>query len=119
MQWELEDLKEERASVKVPLSPLTQAQCQPIREDMRIDNQVVVIRPEWLRPEYRTAVNQLVLALSGFGTFAYSRGRAVYVLNLYTGEEARWNREDFMGSDKTGAYARMGARKTGAASDWN
>ncbi|GAB7057755.1 hypothetical protein JCM16163A_45040 [Paenibacillus sp. YK5] len=86
---------------------------------MRIDNQVVVIRPEWLRPEYRTAVNQLVLALSGFGTFAYSRGRAVYVLNLYTGEEARWNREDFMGSDKTGAYARMGARKTGAASDWN
>ncbi|MED4599763.1 hypothetical protein P9314_03455 [Paenibacillus validus] len=97
VQWELEDLKEERASVKVPLSPLTQAQCQPIREDMRIDNQVVVIRPERLRPEYRTAVNQLVLALSGFGTSANSRGRAVYVINLYTGEEARWNREDFMG----------------------
>ena len=64
---------------------------------MRIDNQVVVIRPERLRPEYRTAVNQLVLAKSGFGTSAYSRGRAVFTLNLYTGEEARWNREDFMG----------------------
>lgn len=97
VQWELEDLKEERASVKVPLTPLTQSQCQPIREDMRIDNQVVVIRPERLRPEYRTAVNQLVLAQSGFGTSAYSRGPAVYVLNLYTGEESRWNREDFMG----------------------
>lgn len=97
VQWELEDLKEERASVMVPLTTLTQAECQPIREDMRIDNQVVVIRPERLRPEYRTAVNQLVLALSGFGTSAYSRGRAVYVLNLYTGEESRWNREDFIG----------------------
>jgi len=97
VQWELEDLKEERATVLVPLTPLTQAQCQPIREDMRIDNQVVAIRPERLRPEYRTAVNQLVLAQSGFGTSAYSRGRAVYVLNLYTGEESRWNREDFIG----------------------
>ncbi|MBW4839356.1 MAG: hypothetical protein KZY74_08160, partial [Paenibacillaceae bacterium] len=97
VQWELEDLKEERASAQIPLSPFTQAQCQPIREDMRIDNQVVVIRPERLRPEYRTAVNQLVLAKSGFGTSAFSRGRAVFTLNLYTGEEARWNREDFMG----------------------
>lgn len=97
VQWELEDLKEERASAEIPLSPITQAQCQPIREDMHIDNQVVVIRPERLRPEYRTAVNQLVLAKSGFGTSAYSRGRAVFTLNLYTGEESRWNREDFMG----------------------
>lgn len=97
VQWELEDLKEERVSVQVPLSPVTQAQCLPIREDMRIDNQVVVIRPERLRPEYRTAVNQIVLALSGFGTSANSRGRAVYTMNLHTGEESRWNREDFMG----------------------
>lgn len=97
VQWELEDLKEERASTKMPLFPVTQTQCQPIREDMRIDNQIVVIRPERLRPEYRTAINQLVLALSGFGTSAYSRGRAVYTMNLYNGEENRWNREDFIG----------------------
>lgn len=97
VQWELDDLKEERASTKMPLSPVTQTQCQPIREDMRIDNQIVVIRPERLRPEYRTAINQLVLALSGFGTSAYSRGRAVFTMNLYNGEENRWNREDFMG----------------------
>lgn len=97
VQWELDELKEERANAKMSLSPLTPAQCQPIREDMQIENQVVVIRPERLRPEYRTVDNQLVLALGGFGTYAYSRGRAVYALNLYTGEEHRWNREDIMG----------------------
>ncbi|MEX2104231.1 MAG: hypothetical protein WD907_02725 [Bacilli bacterium] len=64
---------------------------------MGIDNQVVVIRQERLRHEYRTADHQLVLALSGFGTHAYSRGRAVYALNLYSGEEIRWNRGDILG----------------------
>lgn len=97
VQWELEELKEERASTEMPLTPLTIAECEPIYEDMQIDNQVVVIRPERLRPEYRTIDNQLVLALGGFGTNAYSRGRAVFSLNLYTGEEHRWNREDIMG----------------------
>lgn len=113
VQWELEDLKEERASAQIPLSPFTQAQCQPIREDMRIDNQVVVIRPERLRPEYRTAVNQLVLAKSGFGTSAFSRGRAVFTLNLYTGEEARWNREDFMGLMKPEHMPKWAQEKLG------
>lgn len=113
VQWELEDLKEERASAMMPLSPLTQAQCQLIQEDMRIDNQVVVIRPERLRPEYRTAVNQLVLAKSGFGTSAFSRGRAVFTLNLYTGEEARWNREDFMGLMKPEHMPKWAQEKLG------
>lgn len=34
VQWELDDLKEERASAEIPLSPITQAQCQPIRDIM-------------------------------------------------------------------------------------
>lgn len=97
VQRELGELQTERANTEVPLTPLTEAQCQPIRGDMRLDNQVVVIRPERLRPEYRTSVNQLVLAQGGFGTSAFSRGRAVYVVNLYTGEESRWNREDLLG----------------------
>lgn len=97
VQQELNELKAERASFKTPMSPFTKEQCQPIKDEMRIDNQVVVIRPERLRPEYRTANHQLVLALSGFGTHAYSRGRAVYALNLYTGEELCWNREDILG----------------------
>lgn len=97
VQRELEALQDERTNAKVPLALFTEAQCQPIRGDMRIDNEVVIIRPERLRPEYRTSVNQLVMAQGGFGTSAFSRGRAVYVVNLYTGEESRWNREDLLG----------------------
>lgn len=58
---------------------------------------VVVIRAECLRPEYRTADKQLVLATGGFGTYANARGRAVYTTNLYSCKEARWNREDILG----------------------
>lgn len=58
---------------------------------------MVVIRSERLRPEYRTADKQLVLAVGGFGTAASSRGRAVFTINLYSGKEARWNREDILG----------------------
>jgi hypothetical protein len=58
---------------------------------------VVALRPERLRPEYRTGNNQLVLATGGFGTHANSRGRAVYTVNLYSGKESRWNREDILG----------------------
>lgn len=43
------------------------------------------------------ADNQLVLAVGGFGTHADARGRAVYTVNLYSGKEARWNREDILG----------------------
>ncbi|MEB3103993.1 hypothetical protein [Ferviditalea candida] len=97
VQQEINELKAERASFETSMSPFTKEQCQPIKDEMRIDNQVVVIRSERLRPEYHTANHQLVLALSGFGTHAYSRGRAVYALNLYSGEEIRWNREDILG----------------------
>jgi len=54
-----------------------------------------------LRPEYRTADKQLVLATGGFGAHANSRGRAVYTVNLYSGKESRWNREDIWGTLKS------------------
>ena len=62
-----------------------------------IENNVVAIRADCLRPEYRTADKQLVLITGGFGSHANSRGRAVYTTNLYSGKESRWNREDILG----------------------
>jgi len=62
-----------------------------------LENKVVIINPERLRPEYRTADKQLVLVTGGFGAHANSRGRAVYTTNLYSGKESRWNREDILG----------------------
>ena len=53
---------------------------------------VLVLSPNTLKEE-----NQLWLAQCGFGTAANARGRAVYATCLADGEEARWNREDFLG----------------------
>jgi hypothetical protein len=94
---QLEAVKEERAKITVILKPFTLEHC--IRNDcgQDIENKVVVIRLERLRPEYRTADKQLVLVTGGFGAHGNSRGRAVYTTNLYSGKESRWNREDILG----------------------
>jgi len=94
---QLEAVRAERDQITVPLSPLTPEHCTPNDYGQSIENKVVVIRGERLRPEYRTADNQLVLATGGFGTYANARGRAVYTINLYSGKESRWNREDILG----------------------
>ena len=58
---------------------------------------VLVLSPNTLKEEYWNTENQLWLAQGGFGTAANARGRAVYATCLADGEEARWNREDFLG----------------------
>ena len=98
---QLEAVRAARDKITVPLSPFTPEHCTPNNYGESIKNKVVVIRTERLRPEYRTADNQLVLAVSGFGTYANARGRAVYTVNLYSGKESRWNREDILGVLKT------------------
>ncbi|MDF9409903.1 hypothetical protein L7E55_16380 [Pelotomaculum isophthalicicum JI] len=97
VQAQLEAVKAERDKITVPLSLFTAEQCIPNDYGMSIENKVVVIRAERLRPEYRTADRQLVLAVGGFGAHANARGRAVYTVNLYSGKESRWNREDVLG----------------------
>lgn len=94
---QLETAKAEKNKITVPLQPFTLEHCTPNDYGESIENKVVVIRAECLRPEYRTADRQLVLATGGFGAHANARGRAVYIVNLYSGREARWNREDILG----------------------
>jgi hypothetical protein len=100
VQAQLEAVKAERDKITVPLSPFTAEQCIPNDYGKSIENKVVVIRASSLRPEYQTADKQLVLATGGFGSHANSRGRAVYTVNLYSGKESRWNREDILGTIK-------------------
>lgn len=97
VQSQLEVVRAERDKITVPLSPFTAKQCIPNDYGKSIENKVVVIRASSLRPEYQTADKQLVLATGGFGAHANSRGRAVYTVNLYSGKESRWNREDILG----------------------
>jgi hypothetical protein len=95
---QLEAVKAEQDKITVPLEPFTLEYCIPNDNGQNLENKVVIIRPECLRPEYRTADKQLVLVTGGFGAHAYSRGRAVYTVNLYSGKESHWNREDILGT---------------------
>lgn len=94
---QLEAVKGERDKITVPLQTFTLKHCIPNDNSQNLENKVAIIRPECLRPEYRTADKQLVLVTGGFGSHANSRGRAVYTTNLYSGKESRWNREDILG----------------------
>jgi hypothetical protein len=84
----------------VPLACFTSEHCYPDDYRQSINGKVIAISQLSLRGEYQTADKQLCLVTGGFGAEANSRGRAVYVINLYHGKETRWNREDVLGEVK-------------------
>ncbi len=59
--------------------------------------QVLVMKNDVLKPEYRNRPNQLWLAEGGFGCSPSARGRRVYVTSLYDGERTSFYRQDFAG----------------------
>lgn len=65
--------------------------------DLNLENMVVVIRPELLRPEYQTADRQIMIATGGAGCRADSLGTSVFVTYLYSGEQGRFNRAHILG----------------------
>ena len=58
---------------------------------------VLVMKPDTLKEQYWTQQSQLWLATGGFGCDPKASGRAIYGVCLADGEQARWNREDFIG----------------------
>ena len=66
-------------------------------EEPEYARQVLVLRPEVLKDEYKHPEYQLFLAQSGFGCAAAASGRAVFGRFLIDGESARFNRGDFLG----------------------
>lgn len=61
------------------------------------ENKILVLNPEALISNCRTAENSLWVAYNGFGCTYGARGQAVYAKNLFDGREARWERTDFLG----------------------
>lgn len=100
IQEQGELLQKEREAVTVPTEVITIEQCIPDDYTKNIRGKVIVIRPELLQPEYRAADCQLWLCRGGFGANANSRGSGCYCVNLYSGEEGRWERRDVLGEMK-------------------
>ena len=78
-------------------APLTVKDCRPVTHDDELENQLIVIRADVLRREYRHATHQIKLCIGGFGASPNSRGTACYCVNLYTGETSRYERQDVLG----------------------
>ena len=102
-------LEAERDLRGLPKQTLTAADCVPGGLDEDMNGKVIVIRPEVLSPEYRTSDHQLGICRGGNGARPDARGSAVFVRNLYSGKESRYERRDVAGvmdMEKLPAWAR-------------
>ena len=93
-------VREEQESVTVPREKITKEMCLPLKSSVDLSGKVAVIKPEVLRPEYRSSENQLVLVTGGYGAHGNARGRACFCTTLYSGNSHRWNRQDILGEIK-------------------
>ncbi|MNW32602.1 hypothetical protein D3C74_95470 [compost metagenome] len=100
IQDEVASLQQERAKLPLDMPVLTANECHALTSEANLENELLAIRPERLRPEYRAAHHQLIVAIGGFGMSPHSKGRAVYARSVYSGKNQRWNRDDILGSVK-------------------
>lgn len=91
-----EKLRQERLDGEQSIL-VTEKDCTLITSEDDLNNQVVVIRADVLRPEYRSARYQLRLCTGGFGASPHSRGSACYCKDLVTGKDSRFERRDILG----------------------
>ena len=76
---------------------ITEKDCKPISADDAIEDKVIVIRGNVLRPEFRHASHQLMLCTGGFGAQKNARGRTCYCTSLYGGKQTSFYRGDVLG----------------------
>ncbi len=76
---------------------LTAEDCIPGSGSGDFEGELVVIRPDCLQRDRRTADYQLCLAEGGFGCRANANGRAVYVKTIFDGRALRYERNDVLG----------------------
>ena len=76
---------------------ITAKDCKPISHDDAIEDKVIVIRGNVLRPEFRHASHQLMLCTGGFGAQKNARGRTCYCISLYSGKQTSFYRGDVLG----------------------
>ena len=72
-------------------------QCSAGMYETNVQGRVLIMKPSTLKESCWSQQDQLWLAENGFGCDPNSSGRAIYAICLGDGEQARWNREDFIG----------------------
>lgn len=97
IQKQIELIRQERSERGVSDEPLTIKACLSGGLGENIEGKLVIIRPDVMHRDRRTADYQYFFADGGNGCRAEAIGRAVFGQNLYTGIRARWERADILG----------------------
>lgn len=88
---------EEGLKIRQENKALGMEDCIPKSNETDYENKILVLNPEVLIANRRTAENSLWIAYNGFGCTYGARGQAVYAKSLFSGQECRWERADFLG----------------------
>jgi len=97
IQTEIKLVGQERADRRIGDEPLSTEHCLPGGLGENIAGKLVVIKPDVMHRDRRTADYQYFFADGGNGCRAEAIGSAVFGQNLYTGKRARWERADILG----------------------
>lgn len=90
----------EREAVTIPREKITADMCFQNDYGKSVEGKVVAVKAEVLKPEFRSCEHQLIYVTGGNGAKANPRGNACFHINLYSGEEGRWERYDIQGEVK-------------------
>jgi hypothetical protein len=94
---QLSHIETERSLSELPVHVMTAADCIPGSMEESIEGKLVLIKPEALSPEYRSAEQQIAYCTGGNGANPHASGRAVYCKMLYDGDQFRYNRHQIAG----------------------
>ena len=100
IQAQCQKVRAEWEKVTVPRELITPDMCFPNDCRESIKGKVVAVKISMLRPEYQSADHQLIYVTGGNGAAANARGNACFCINLYTGEQTRWERFEVQGEVK-------------------
>ena len=75
----------------------TAEDCEPVSHEDRIEDRIIVLRDDLLRPEYKHGSSQLFLCTGGFGAQGNPRGRTCFLTRLYDARQMQCRREDILG----------------------
>lgn len=80
-------VREERATVAVERVKITADMCKPMFQCGDIVGKVMAVKPESLRPEYRSVEHQLIYVRGGNGARQKAMGSSCYCTVLYSREQ--------------------------------
>lgn len=94
---EMQRIIEQESKIAGDNSEIVAEKCIPITEKDNLENKVIVIRGNVLRPEYRRATHQIMLCTGGSGAMPMSRGRTCFCKSLLDSHDTRFYRQDVLG----------------------